>query len=135
MQHEGEEIAYAYGDEHAYETVEEETGVGEVLREENGCYSATETSEGGAATDAREEDAHQEETAEAAGEEAENLLEEIKERKDLPRGHQQGDAHTDETADDTGAAGHTEHGAVVGLGPPVTIEIYTEGCGHRVDVA
>ena len=134
-QHEGKQIAHAYGDDHADAAVEEETGVGEVLREEDGGYSAAETAQGGAATDAWEEDAHQEETAEAAGEEAENLLEEIKERKDLPRSHQQGDAHTDETADDTGAAGHTEHGAVVGLGSPATIEVHTEGCGHRIDVA
>ena len=87
-EHKGKQIAYAYGDDHADATVEEETGVGEVLREEDGGHSAAETAQGGAATDAREEDAHQEETAEAAGEEAENLLEEIKERKDLPRGHQ-----------------------------------------------
>ena len=55
---EGEEIAYAYGNDHADAAVEEETGGGEVLREEDSRHSAAETAQGGAATDAREEDAH-----------------------------------------------------------------------------
>ena len=87
VEHEGKQIAYAYGNDHADAAVEEETGVGEVLREEDGGYSAAETAQGCAATDAREEDAHQEEATQTAGEQAQNLLEEIEQREYLLRGH------------------------------------------------
>lgn len=83
----GEDETDENGSDKADEAIEQETRRRQVFDEENNANTAEETREGRLAADAGEEDAHEEESAEATGEEPKDFLEEIKQGENFPCGH------------------------------------------------
>ena len=100
-QDEGDEDA----DEHRDEAEEEKVGVGVEIHVENRCRAAEEAYDGSRRTDAREEDAHEEQAANGAAEQAEDGVEVVEQRLYVNRSHQPGDGHTKQTGTDTCDAG------------------------------
>lgn len=130
----GEDETDENGSDETDETVEQEARRRQVFDEENNANTAEEARESRLAADAREEDAHEEEAAEATGEEPKDFLEEIKQGENFPCGHEQGDAHADSTRDDAGAACHFQGLLRRCLRTPALVEVDAEGRGHGVDV-
>ena len=61
-------------------------------------------------------------------------MEKVKQRKNLPGGHQQRNTHTYQSGDDTSVASHIDHSFVGGCGHKALVEVYAESRSYGVDV-
>ena len=134
FEHIGGKQGGEHGDEHTDETVEQEARFGAIFRYEHSRHAAHKARKGCLAADARHEDAHQEQTAQAAREQTEDFLEEVEERKYFPRGHEQGDGHADDACRHSGPPRHAQHFPVARLRAAALVEVDAERRGNGVDV-